>query len=128
MTGLPDIDTSDVAFIFNLGLVIGANPDKIYEKQGNGCAYVHRVSDDTNELCDGCLIGTILVKMGVPREWFIECSLNTGNGASTVMSELGFNRRVLLAADVAQISQDGGNPWSVAGEAFISHYNNLDRD
>jgi len=117
----PKINNTDAAFIFTLGQVVGANPDKIYTMPNEfGCAYVHYV--DGGGLCDGCLIGTVLVKLGVPREWFIEVGANTGKGAGLVLEQFGFSREIGIAADRAQNVQDGGEPWWRAGEAFLYTY------
>lgn len=115
------IDNSDIAFAVALGAVVAMNGrDFRYIPEGNGetCLYVHK--NENGDLCNGCLIGSALIYMGVPAEWF----LNRNSGRATeVMDELDFSYEVRSAANEAQSIQDTRATWGSALDEFINYYN-----
>ncbi len=137
-----DIDNSDAAFIAMIREVVKGKESFVYEGcpvsaaekmaelesdelDGPVCLYVHRNFDGTR--CPGCMIGQVLIKMGVPLDWF-EITGENSTRAKDVMHTLGFSFRIRSAAQSAQDSQDYGLPWHSGLSAFESTYERLGRE
>lgn len=79
------------------------------------------VNVDTDKDCGSCLIGAVLIKMGVPVQWFVENQLVTAT-AEKVLDLLNFSIAIQGAARDAQLSQDRLNSWGTASDVFFSTY------
>jgi len=117
-----EIDNTDNAFLkAACDVVIDRGFEYVYEQPENEsqCMYVHH---DENGTCGaGCLIGTILAKMGVPLEWFANVRAE-GKGANEVMGSLLFSDRICWAARQGQRTQDEHMTWGVALRTLLQNY------
>lgn len=114
-----ELDNSDAAFMAEAArTVIGKGLEFKFETE-DGCVNVTcNASDEWEPVC---LIGTILVNMGVPAEWFE--ATNTGSrDAHYVMNTLGFSTRITTAARAAQRVQDNRGTWGDALKMLTISY------
>jgi hypothetical protein len=119
-----ELDTSDAAFMAAfVRTVADRGTDYRYVRPDGTLTCVNV---DTDKDCGSCLIGAVLVKMGVPVQWFVENRL-VAETAEKLLSLLGFSPAVQGAARDAQLSQDRLNSWGVASDVFFSTYFDPDR-
>ncbi len=113
-----EFTADDNAFLEMLRTVVDEQPDFCYlPPEDMGCVY--SVLDDG--WCPSCLIGHVLIRLGVPPDWFefgyverkttVPTRPNYGTSASSVMRALGYSQRAIDLAEVAQIAQDDGVSW-----------------
>lgn len=127
----PDVITDEMV-VATLRAVVAERPDYVYRRpehmlplvDGEGeteadCFYVHTAPDDVDELTPGCLVGTVLYRLGVPLEVLEEWE---GSGGYEVTSEFGASRTACSLMSEVQSTQDGGQPWRVALERAEERY------
>lgn len=105
-------------------IVLSAPRDFVYKKcetQDNEfgwCMYVHK--PETDEECPGCLIGQVLIRLGVPMGWFTDG--RNRQTAGLVMRELGYHHYdddTIKRASYAQAAQDAGVDWRVVLNCYL---------
>lgn len=83
-----------------------------------GCLYVHL--SESGELSPGCLVGTALIKGGIPMQTFLDLDINVDTDSNAAISTLvshGHLRATAAAMSFlgcVQAEQDAGNEWGVA--------------
>lgn len=90
------------------------NPSKVYKSPDElgQCLYVHR--DDQGERIPGCIVGTVLNRLGVPLE---ELEKHEGNGATAVIANAGIeglSYDMVSFLRAVQRHQDSGYDWELA--------------
>ena len=105
----------------------------VYVREVSGeCKYVHGTAMEeidykeyeevqVGDLVPGCLVGHVLVSMGVPMESFLRLDINQETDAEGALRELeesgligAYNRDFMQVMSVAQGAQDGGRTWGEA--------------
>lgn len=106
--------------------IVAERPDYIYTNEAGEvtgplnstpCSNVHR--DDEGKLIPGCLVGTVLAKLGAPLEELATEGMNSTAAYESVPSFIttGSNRAdegIIEFLAMAQVRQDLGDTWSVA--------------
>ncbi|MGW2919502.1 hypothetical protein ACWDBF_16765 [Streptomyces angustmyceticus] len=99
--------------------VVKESPDKVYEapahmdREGNGlCFYVH-TDTEGNTVGAGCIVGTVLHRLGVPLEALARVE---GLSATGALQSLDINPDTHLGEELrkVQIRQDDGETWALA--------------
>lgn len=121
-----ELDNSDAAFMAAFTRTIAERGiNYVYESPSyettDRC-----VNIDREKKCGSCLIGTVLVNMGVPIEWFISRGF-TDSDALRVLGALGFSNEIRASARAAQMCQDDKNDWGMASDKFFATYFDADR-
>jgi hypothetical protein len=120
---------TDELIISTLRAVVAERPDYVYERpahmapirDGDGeivgeCMYVHTDPEDDSKLSPGCLVGTVLYRLGMPLE---ELQRHEGEGGWDVVDEFGGDDSRVVMQDV-QLRQDSGVPWGAALELALT--------
>ncbi|MFF5433443.1 hypothetical protein ACFY5K_25845 [Streptomyces griseofuscus] len=114
---------NDEQIMMALRDVVAENPERVYKapavmsgSEGGTCFYVH-VDDDGQEE-PGCIVGTVLHRLGVP---LAELKKKEGLGALAAIrglepQVLATHKTQAVLRDI-QIRQDRGAPW---GEAYTA--------
>jgi hypothetical protein len=109
---------TDEQLMDTLRAVVAESPDKIYARPehmpalaSTTCFYVHTDTDGAPE-APGCIVGTVLNRLGVPLEVLAE---HEGDAAHKVLTELGIGSwRTQTALRYAQSRQDAEGTWTSA--------------
>lgn len=115
-----ELNNTDAAFLSAaVAVVAERGTDYVYHSaEFEGCV---NVCKRDGEFTPACLIGSILVHMGVDPEWF-EAENIVRSAADKVMGMLGFSDVIIGAALAAQERQDKGSNWGVALTEMVKVY------
>jgi len=115
-----EFDNSDESFIRAM--------DEVVKEHGR--EYVFKGwSEYITDGKPACMIGHVLLRIGVPVEWFTDMRATDIPGwtrtwnnrrAENMMLTLGFSQNICYAADGAQRMQDGAMSWGYAHDEFKS--------
>ncbi|MER6485724.1 hypothetical protein ABT264_19475 [Streptomyces virginiae] len=104
-----------------LRAVVAERPEYVYRKPSDvdntwdACLYVHPAGGGREEEAPGCVVGTVLHRLGVP---LAELAMREGTAAYSVVHELlDVPDEAQAALQYAQTQQDGGSTWSRALQA-----------
>lgn len=118
------MEITDDTVLSTLRAVVAERPDHVYTRpvhmlpiigsdghKAADCLYVHTAPDDESDLTPGCLVGTVLHRLGVPLE---ELAGNEGTGGFEVAADHGVSEGLCWFLGAVQSRQDSGKPWGVA--------------
>jgi hypothetical protein len=123
------VEINDATLMETLKTVVAERPNFVYRRPehmepivnsdgdvSGDCLYVHTEPDDETALVPGCLVGTVLHRLGVPLR---ELRKHEGRSGWSVVDEFGADDSRTTLHDV-QLRQDRGVPWGKALELALS--------
>ena len=102
---------NDELVVETLRQVAEERPEYVYDRRDEGCVYV-----DYETHQPSCLVGHVLVRLGVPAELFLRDPVRNVTGIDVLVAHeaLPLSRSAIRLLCRAQMAQDEGETWGAS--------------